>query len=465
MSITVQDVLSTDRVGENAMEMLPRRKSFIHVSTDSRTVGAGDLFVAIRGEKFDGHAFIAQAFERGAACAVIESSAATDEAYRNKPFVIVRDTVKALGELARIHRRKFSIPVLAVAGSNGKTTTKEIIAAVLGRRYSVLSTRGNLNNHIGVPMTLFGLKKRHEIAVIEVGTNHFGEIATLCEILEPTHGIITNIGREHLEFFNDINGVARAEGELFAGLQSSGIGFVNVDDSNILVQSKKLRKKVTYGFSKAAKVKGTFLGIQRNGCASFRVKARAKSSFDVQLSTPGKHMAMNALAAAAIGIEFDVPSQHIKMALKNFRSIGKRMEVLRIGKVTILNDTYNSNPDSVLSALETIQAMQSEGKKILILADMLELGNTSAKEHERIGATIATMGFEFLLTFGPESLRVSERAEGVKVNIHYDQKNALSEYALELVSPGDIVLVKGSRGMKMEDVVAFLHDRLGKRAA
>jgi UDP-N-acetylmuramoyl-tripeptide--D-alanyl-D-alanine ligase len=465
MGITIHDVLGIVHVQENALELLRRRKSFVHVSIDSRTVSAGDLFIAIRGEKFDGHAFIGQAFDRGAACVIIDSRATIEKAYQSKPCIVVRDTVKALGELARIHRRKFRIPFLAIAGSNGKTTTKELVTAVLRRKYSVLSTKGNFNNHIGVPMTLFDVKKKHEIAVIEVGTNHFGEIATLCEVLEPTHGVITNIGREHLEFFKDIKGAAEAEGELFTALQTSGIGFVNVDDPHVLIQSRKMRKKITYGFSKKPKVKGTYATIDDKGCTSFRVKAPSRRSFDVQLSTPGKHAAMNALAAAAIGVEFGVSPKHIRSALKKFRAVGKRMEIIRIGKITIVNDTYNSNPDSVLSALETIQGMKCSGKKILILADMLELGSASKQEHERIGEAIAAMKFEFLFTLGPESLYTKERAQSVKLNIHFDQKNVLSEYALELIASGDIVLVKGSHGMKMEDVVTFFQERLGKRAA
>ena len=463
MSITMKDVLSIAYVGVENISLL-RGRSFAHVSTDSRTAGAGDLFIAIRGEKLDGHAFVKQAIEKGAACAVVDERA-DREPYKHHPHVIVRDTTKALGDLARVHRRKFSIPVLAVAGSNGKTTTKEMIAHVLSTRFRILRTQGNLNNHIGVPMTVFGLTKRHEIAVIEVGTNHFSEITKLCAILEPTHGLITNIGREHLEFFRNLEGVANAEGELFPALGTQGVGFVNVDDEWIVAHAKNLRKRITYGFSTRAKFRGTLKTLGTDGCAVLSVKARGKKPFQIALGIPGKHAASNALAAAAVGIAFGVPARTIQVSLKKFRSVGKRMEAVKIGGVRILNDTYNANSDSVLSALETLRDMHCTGSKIVILADMLELGDEAQSEHERIGHAVSAMGFAILLTYGPLAQHIKSAATDVKLNLHFDQKKALAEYATELIRPGDIVLVKGSRAMKMEDIVTFLQERMGNRAA
>ncbi|MBI3364101.1 MAG: UDP-N-acetylmuramoyl-tripeptide--D-alanyl-D-alanine ligase [Ignavibacteriae bacterium] len=458
----MKDVLSMEYLDVQNVSSV-RTRTFRDVSIDSRTIGAGDLFIAIRGEKLDGHAFVKRAFETGAACAVVDERA--DRAsYQDRPHVVVRDTTKALGQLARAHRRKFSIPIVAIAGSNGKTTTKEMIAEVLSTKYSVLRTQGNLNNHIGVPMTLFRLTKRHEIAVVEVGTNHFGEIMNLCQILEPTHGLITNIGREHLEFFNDLEGVAQAEGELFQALGKTGIGFVNADDTRVAPQSKSLRKKATYGFFSNAKVRGILKTPGTDGCAMFSVKARNKKSFDVQLRMPGKYAMSNALAAVAVGLAFDVPAKSIQQSLKRFRPIGKRMEIVKLGGITILNDTYNANSDSTLSALETLHDMQCPGSKIVILADMLELGDAAQAEHERIGYAVKEMGFNTLLTYGPMAQHINAAAKGIELNLHYDQKNALAEYAAELVAPGDIVLIKGSRGMTMEDVVTFLQERIGNRA-
>lgn len=463
MSIPLSDLQAAGYLKAANLDRL-RARSFPGVSTDTRTLAAGELFVALRGEQYDGNTFVAQAFAHGARCAVVDERADTAP-FAGEPYVVVKDTTATLGRLANIYRRRFAIPVLAVAGSNGKTTSKEMIASVLGTTYTVLSTAGNLNNQIGVPQTIFRLRKKHEVAVVEVGTNHFGELKYLCGVLEPTHGVITNIGHEHLAFFKNLSGVAKAEGELFAGLQPSGTAFVNIDDAYIARFATPARKKVTYGFSgNNASVRGLRAEVNARGCARFTVKAKNTKEFRVELSTPGTHGMMNALAAAAVGVSFGVPAAKIRKSLGAFSAVGKRMEVVRTGGVTILNDTYNANPDSVIGALETIAAMECRGKKVVILGDMLELGATARREHERIGERVNALGFEYLLTYGPEARSINRRVRS-DVNFHYDQKNVLSEYAAELVSRGDVVLVKGSRGMKMEDVVTFLRERLKRRAA
>jgi len=462
MNITVEDIRHLDQAASYNFNALSS-STIKGISTDSRTVKPGELFFAIRGDKLDGHNYVTNALSAGAVCAVVDERADRRQ-YPEAPLVVVRNTTSALGGLANIYRRKFDIPVIAVAGSNGKTTTKEMITSVLGKKYSVLCTQGNLNNQIGVPQTIFRLKPNHEIAVIEIGTNHFGELKCLCNVLQPTCGLITNIGREHLEFFKNLKGVSRAEGELFRYLAQSGIGFVNVDDGYIVEQGKILKKKTSYGFTKPrCTIRGKYLGVDKNGWVKFEVSAKSKKKFAVQLSMPGKHAMQNALAAAAVGLSFGVSQKDIQHALKNFAPVGKRMERIDVGKVIILNDTYNANPDSVLSALETIQGMECKGKKIVVLADMLELGTASKKEHERIGKTIGSMGFEYLLTFGENARNIYEKAD-VKMKVHYDQKNILSEFAVELISDNDIILVKGSRGMKMEDVTTFLVERLGHKA-
>ena len=462
MKIGAVDLLRVPHVSVWNMES-GRTKSFTGVSTDSRTVKSGEIFFALRGEKYDGHKFIDRAFAEGAACAVIDDQAES-ERWKSRPILVVRDTTRAFGLLANIWRMKFDIPILAVGGSNGKTTTKEMIAAVLSSKYRVLKTEGNLNNQVGVPQTLLRLNSRHEIGVVEIGTNHAGEIAYLSEILAPTHGMITNIGHEHLEFFGDIDGVANAEAELFSAIAKSGTGFINTDDEHIIRHAKKIKKKMTYGFTKYSNtVRGTFHTMTQNGCAEFSVRLKGRKPFEVHLSVPGKHAMSNALAAATAGLAFKVPQKNIQEALGKFHAIGKRMEVLNIGGVTILNDTYNANPDSVISALETLSAMKCRGKKIVILADMLEMGGAAREEHARIGDIISTQKIDYLFTFGEFARSIHSRAK-VNMKVHYDQKNILSEFVFELLAPGDAVLVKGSRGMKMEDVVTFLTQRLRKDA-
>ena len=461
MKLTISDLLGIEHTAMWNFDALPQ-KSFRGVSTDSRSVSEGEVFFAIRGENLDGHEYVEAAFRRGASCAVIARGADV-RAYRERPFLVVRDTTAALGSLANVYRKKFSIPILAVAGSNGKTTTKEMIATVLKTRYSVLSTEGNLNNQIGVPKTLFRLHGGHEIAVVEIGTNHFGELAYLCGILEPTHGLITTIGREHLEFFRNITGVARAEGELFDALKSSGVGFVNADDPRVVSQARKLRRKVSYGFA-GGRIRGKRLRIGNDGCAAFFVEMRDRGSFMVGLRTPGLHAATNALAASAVGVSFGVSGARIGRALGNFAGVGKRMEVVRAGGVTILNDTYNANPDSVVSAMKTLFQMKTGGKKIVVLGDMLELGPASRREHEKIGEAFGKMGFEHLLTYGPQARFIYDRARA-PVKHHYSRKDVLSRKLLELASPPDIVLVKGSRGMKMEEVVQYMQDAFKRKKA
>ncbi len=460
MSISAQDVFAVDHIAIVNRERL-RKRSFARVSTDTRTLKAGDLFIALRGNRTDGHNYVAEAFAKGAACAMVDD-ASPREILGLHPAIVVHDTIEAMSQLAGRHRRRFRIPVIAIAGSNGKTTTKEMVSAVLRRRYVVHQTVGNLNNHIGVPLTLFGLRPRHDVAVVEVGTNHFGEVRHLCEILQPTHALITNIGGEHLEFLESLDGVAREEGDVFRGLARGGTAFVNADDRRVVKQAGPVRTKVTYGFSSRAAIRGAIRALGSDGCAICSVSPRGKRPFSIRVSMPGRQNAANALAAAAVGITLKVPVRDIQAALIAVKSPGKRMEVVHTRGVTILNDTYNANGDSAISALETLRDMPAAGKKVVIMGDMLELGAMSEAEHMRVGRAVGEMGFRYLLTFGIEARRVNEAAPGLEVNLHFEQKNLLAEYAGELLARGDVVLVKGSRGMRMEDVVSFLQERVGR---
>jgi len=439
------------------------------VSIDSRTCKAGELFIAVRGDQFDGHNFISKAVESGAAGIIVERRWAKVNASMmvsiNIPRLIVENTIESLGRLATIYRRKFDIPVIAIGGSNGKTTTKEMIRCVLGTKYHVLCTEGNLNNHIGVPQTLFRLEKKHDVAVVEIGTNHPGEIDYLCSVLEPTHGLLTNIGREHLEFFGSLEGVAKSEGELFVWLaKHHGLIFVNADDKYLVRLSKKNRKAVSFGFSaRGASVKGKIESFNANAQALMLVKSRGKKAFDITVGVSGEHNAKNALAAAAVGIKMNVPLADIQKSLALFQSASKRMQVHRIAQLIMLNDTYNANPDSTLAALATLQTMKVTGKKIAVLADMLELGEQSEELHRQIGKNTARYGIDILLTFGQLSKSIHDTAV-VETKAHFDNKASLTEYLMRMLADGDIVLVKGSRGMKMEEVILSLSEQLSPNA-
>lgn len=470
MNLSSPDILEVKHLHAEELDGVP--KSFAGVSIDSRNVPSGSIFVAIRGERLDGHEFLSNAVKAGAKAVIVENrwAAMNPSFLKALPVakLVVEDSAHALGELARNYRRRFRIPVLAVGGSNGKTTTKEMIKSVLQTKFDVLATEGNLNNHIGVPLTLFRLEAHHKAAIVEIGTNHPGEINYLCSILEPTHALITNIGREHLEFFRSLEGVAKAELELFDWMKAhrsdDGTMFINKDDALLSKRSRGSHATVTFGFSrKEVDIKGTDLRVNENAAAQFTIEREKKAPIEIALSVPGIHNAHNALAAATVGIAFNVASGKIQHALATFSAASKRMEALRIDGFTILNDTYNSNPDSVRAALETLGAMKPTGKKIAVLADMLELGQASEEEHRAIATLLKPAGVGYLLTYGPLSKATHEASE-VEFKVHYEQKNILSEYLAELLAAGDVVLIKGSRGMKMEDVVTFLKERFSKAA-
>ncbi len=459
MRLSPKDILRLPHQEERLFASLKGR-SFSGVCSDSRSVAPGNLFVALRGERYDGHEFVDGAYEHGALAAIVDQSGAA--AIRSTiPLLIVDDTTVTLGALAQAYRLKFTIPVLGIAGSNGKTTTKEMITAVLETKYKVVSTPGNLNNHIGVPQTLFKIERRHHVAVIEMGTNHPGELALLCSIALPTMGLITNIGREHLEFFGSVDGVEEEESTLFRHLpQAKATAFVNHDDARVLRRVPRGVRTVTYGMKRGANIRGRIVDHAASNCAVLEISGGTiRKPLRIALGVPGDHHAQNALAAAAVGVTFHVPATKIKSALEAFQPAGKRMEVVKLGGVTILNDTYNANPDSMLAALRTLAASRSSGKCIAVLGDMRELGERSGEEHTAIGLEARRLGIEYLLTIGEQARKI-HNAFGPEGSFHYEQKSALAEYLVELVSEGDIVLVKASRGVRLEDVVTFLASQL-----
>ncbi len=445
---------------------LLKRRSISGVSTDSREVKKDDLFFALKGEKFDAHEFIDSVVKAEAAAVVVHREWAEKNGsfLRTFPcvFVIVDDSTTAFGELARIYRRKFDIPVIAIAGSNGKTTTKEMVSAVLRTTYEVLSTEGNLNNHIGVPQTLFRLTKKHDAAVVEIGTNHFGELKVLCEMAEPTHGLITNIGKEHLEFFKDEEGVAKEERALFHYLnEHKGFAFVNCDDPFLAGDADSLKHSLSYGTASSGDIRAKKIRVNETGRSTFEVvRSKKDTSFAVSLTAPGMHNVTNALAAAAVGLKLKIKPKKIAAALEQFTSASKRMEVVKHNGVTILNDTYNSNPDSVIVALKTLQSISTTGKKYAVLGDMRELGDASKREHTNIGAVASGMKFDRMFTFGPFSKYTSE-AFGASSK-HFESKDLLSDELQQIVKSSDVILVKGSRGMRMEDVVNRLTNANGQ---
>jgi len=459
-NISLRDIQQLTNVEVLNMELFKQRR-VSGISTDSRNVVNNDIFFALRGETFDGHDFLDNVMLRDVTAIVVRQEWSKKNYERIRLFpcacIVVPDTIIALGELGRIYRRKFDLPIIAIAGSNGKTTTKEMITAVLRTKYTVLSTEGNLNNHIGVPMTLFRLAAEHDVAVVEFGTNHFGEIQYLCNLAEPTDGVITNIGKEHLEFFGDEHGVAKEEKELFRFLENrNGYAFVNVDDPVLRDEKNQLKKYLSYGTTSTADIRAQDVHINELGETIFySLWQRKNISFQVKLAVPGIHNVSNALAAISIGLKCKVNTKKIVKALQNFSSASNRMEVLSHNGIIVLNDTYNSNPDSVLAALKTLQTFNAKGKKVAVLGDMRELGEASKREHAHVGVLAAELKVDALYTHGLFSQYTNE-AFGLPTGKHYDTKELLVADLKNVIRPGDVVLIKGSRGMKMEDVVAQL---------
>lgn len=433
-------------------------KNFFGVSIDSREIRKNFLFVAIKGETTDGHNYIENVFKKGAAAAIVNEKwySKNKNKFRGKVFIVVKDTVKSLGELAKIHLKKFTIPILFVGGSNGKTTTKDLIASVLSKGYNVLKNNGNLNNHLGLPLTVLNLDSYHNMCVLEAGSNHFNEIKYLCEIGEPGYGLITNIGREHLEFFKNLDGVAKEEFSLFDYLiKNQGMCFMNFDDdyTRKYFTKNKPAKYFSYSYKYDTNVKAKFIKYSNDFKPEIELKYN-KEKISVKVNTFGKHSVYNALAAASVGLYFGLSLKQIKEALEKYKpASSKRMEIINRSGLLIINDAYNSNPDSVKIGLETLKEYKAKGSVHLVIADMLELGSSSKKEHFEIGRLIKKMGFGNLYTFGKESVNIFNGARGLKNNFYFEDKEDLLKLLLKTVKKDDVIYFKGSRGMKLEEIV------------
>jgi UDP-N-acetylmuramoyl-tripeptide--D-alanyl-D-alanine ligase len=334
---------------------------------------------------------------------------------------------------------------------------------ILEKKYKTHHTRGNYNNHLGLPLTLFTLETTDEVSVLEIGTNHPGEIEYLCSIAEPTHGIITNVGKGHIGFFDSIKDIAREKGMLFRWIERDDrrVAFVNADDERIVSQAKSLRNVVRYGLNRDDVDITARIG-EEDETGRYQCEFRTRNNdgqYTVKLPIGGKHNVRNALAAATVGIHLGVSPPLICEALQNFTPPSKRNIVQKINGLTVVDDTYNANPDSMQAALEMFQSMKVPGKKILILGDMLELGSQSGEEHGRIGLMVPDMGFEYVFTFGKESEALFA-ASSVPFGGHYDDKNKLLDDLMDVLGEGDALLVKGSRGMKMEEIIERLIQRL-----
>jgi UDP-N-acetylmuramoyl-tripeptide--D-alanyl-D-alanine ligase len=420
-------------------------------SIDTRTLKPGDLFVALKGEQADGHEFIPNAFQKGAAAALVHSRYECPET--GPPLIRVPDTLHAFQSLAAAYRDSFRMRVIGITGSNGKTTTKEMMADVLSKSFTVARSHGNLNNHIGAPLSILNWPDDATLAVVEMGANHSGEIARLCEIARPTHGLITNIGKGHIGYFGSLDGVLAAKSELIDGLSGDRVAFLNGDDPMLSTIQHKANYTILYGFSNECDVRGEDLALDSEGCPAFRL-----GSQEIHLHIPGRDQASNALAACAVGRYFGVPDVEIKEVLEAYRSYDKRMETDVIHGITFFNDAYNANPSSVEAALRTLAETSSLRRRFAVLGDMLELGDHADAEHRRIGERIAELSLDGFFAYGPLMRTAVQAAQenGVRIAGHFSSHEDIAELLAEEIRPGDGVLLKGSRGMRMERVAILL---------
>ncbi|MBM3263009.1 MAG: UDP-N-acetylmuramoyl-tripeptide--D-alanyl-D-alanine ligase [candidate division Zixibacteria bacterium] len=433
-------------------------ETITEISTDSRTTPHGSLFVALAGERFDGHDFVLGALGAGVRAALVNESWFREHApeFPDKhPFIVVADTLDALQRFAMWHREQVGIPIVAVTGSSGKTTTKEMVAAVLGGRYRVLKTPGNLNSQIGTPQVLLSIRREHEIAVLELGMNHSGEMSRLGRMTRPDTAIITNVGPAHLEYLKTVEGVGDAKGELLHHLAPDGCAILNADDPQVMRQrSRTTARLVTFGRHTAADVRALEVTARIDG-STFRTE----DGISFSLRLPGEHQVMNALAAIAAGRLFGVSNDDIRDALSHMTPAPMRMDYRKIGRFYLLMDAYNANPVSTRAALETLAL--APGHRIAVLGDMLELGDISASAHRDIGRCAAATA-DVLVTVGPRAIDIAEGAQDAgfsRDNILSCRSNMEAVALLrEIVGPDHYVLVKGSRGMKMEEIATGLEE-------
>jgi UDP-N-acetylmuramoyl-tripeptide--D-alanyl-D-alanine ligase len=424
--------------------------SFTGFSIDTRSQKPGNLFIALPGEKVDGHDYIPAAEKAGAAAIL-----ATRAVETTLPVFIVKDATLAMGTLARAWRNRFHIPFVAVTGSNGKTTTKNMIASIFtaacdNHPDGVLATLGTLNNHWGLPLTLGRLNAEHHYAVIEMGMNHFGEIDYLSRLTQPDIAVITNAGASHLEGVGDLAGVARAKAEIFNGLVPGGIAILNRDDHFYDQWSKQVKQHLSFGLHASADVRADITLVNNQQQLNITTP---KGNIDITLPLLGKHNALNALAATAAAVSAGIDLKHIKMGLEAVAPASGRMQVHTIlNGITIIDDTYNANPLSLQAAVDTLANFN--GKKIIVLGDMKELGQDAANLHQTAGTNMRTAGIDYLFTLG-ELTQHTAKAFGEKAQ-HFNEANALITALKPLLNNNTTILVKGSRSMHMETVIASL---------
>jgi UDP-N-acetylmuramoyl-tripeptide--D-alanyl-D-alanine ligase len=413
-------------------------QQFPFIQTDTRKLQKDDLFFALKGPSFNGNHFAKQALDSGAAYVIADEKLP----FTDERIIQVTNVLETLQQLAKHHRNQFQIPFIAITGSNGKTTTKELLHEVLSSTFKTYTTQGNLNNHIGVPLTILKIKSDAEMAVIEMGANHLHEIAGYCEYAQPTHGLITNMGKAHIEGFGSVENVKKGKGELFDYLDMhNGTAFVNTDDEGVFAKSDFLKNKILYG-NKAGVINGS---ISKND-PFIQVKINGEKPMNIQTHLVGAYNLPNILAAVCIGKYFKINDEKIKHAIENYSPSNSRSQLIKRNSNTIILDAYNANPGSMKAAIENFAAMKGD-KKILLLGDMKELGDESKKEHASIVSLIDTYKWQAVVLVGKNFAEIKGN------HIHFENSSQAGEWFKKEKIENAHILVKGSRSMEMEKVL------------
>ncbi len=420
-----------------------------NVQVDSRLIKKGDLFIATVGEKTDGHRFIPDVWQKSALCAVGQQKLSSPSG----PYLLVEDTLKALKDAAESYRKSLAIPVIGITGSVGKTSTKEMVAAILSQKYQVLKTPGNFNNEIGLPLTVFKIESCHEAAVLEMGMNHFGEMHRLSKIARPTHCLFTNIGVAHLEYLGSRDGILKAKSEMFDYAAKDAEVFVNGDDDKLI--SLKNRA-VTFGLTPANKVFAD--QVENMGLEGLRCRIHAGGvTFTAHIPLPGRHMVYNALAGTCIGLSLGLIPEEIQAGIRSLKPLDGRGNILHTGRYTLLDDCYNANPVSMCAMLDVLDHALT--RKVAILGDMGELGEQSEALHASVGKHLGSIHADLVITIGPHSEALHKAAKSAapwSVCMHYDSQEAFLEEADSLLQKGDSILLKASHYMGFEHIIKIL---------
>lgn len=429
---------------------LGNAQQFTGVCTDTRKVKSGDVFIALVGETFDGHNFIEQAIRSGASGVIASHSDIAVPAHVT--LIVVDDTLKALQDVACFHRKRFTIPIVGITGSNGKTTTKDMTAAVLGSKFNVLKTEANYNNEIGLPLTLLQLTNEHEVAVVEMGMRGLGQIRQLANIALPTIAVITNVGETHIELLGSIENIAAAKAELLEVIPESGLVILNGDDPYVQAMAQQVHSSVTLFGLEHGTLRGEEIATAAHSM-NFQC-CIGQEKIPMSIPTVGKHNVYNALAAIAVGVGLGMNFENISAGLSNFNASPMRLHIETIGEYVVINDAYNASPMSMSAAIDTLVEVAKE-RTVAVLGDMLELGDIAAVAHRQIGEKLAECNIDIVVTIGElaRNIVAAAQEQGITKAISCANHAEAEKVLRELVQPGDTILIKGSRGMKMENMV------------